>query len=640
MTCRWLMGMRKLRFKQTITVAFLISIILMSSTTVQDINAEENEPFFTLVAKTTSSGGIRADYLNFLIQHLERIRINVDVIVSCWPTFVGELIAFRDFDIACFGLSSSISYIDPDFTGVYNENGSLNVWGYHTSMDWDEDLGTGINEWYMQQGKLMTPADSSERIQHYWEWQDYMMDKILPLQPLFATKEYDFYWNELTGYNISDGLLQSWGKIGWDASHTGQISTSEIVINDFYSWSDLNPLTHDDAQSAFITKLIMEPLVWIDNDMSIWPHLAESYEMINDTHMRIKIREGIKWQVDPDGLFPNEYLDAKDVFFTFYYWSKMSNKIEMFNWIEDMKLVDQYTLDIFIDGDPDTSENEPFAPIFNSLNEEILPEHYLNQTQLADGITPYVNHTSWSTFAVNGFGTGLFNLTNFQEGVETILGVRSDCWWLNSSITNDPNLDWVNRFGDFAGGLNQLRIKIIPDHEMAQVQFEAGLLDIIDFSSFPAPTDAFLQNPDYGYQSDIMRNMVLFAYNMREVRANIGSRSPAPGDESITKGLAIRKAISYAINQAEINNIIHRGLYKIVDHPVFYRLGVWCNPDITSYDYNLEKAEEYMRIAGYDIGTPSIGLTIQNTILSLFVTSTVLLIIFKKRKRVEGKLRQ
>ncbi len=627
-------GLRKLRVKQTAIAVFVTAIILLNSIAVQNISAEDTKPFFTLVARLPMyyPGGIYADYINFLKQQLERIRINVDVIVQCNPRDIVDLIAFKDFDISCFGLTGSISSTDPDFTGVYNENGSLNVWGYHTSMDWDDELGTGINEWYMKQGTLMVPANSPERIQHYWAWQKHLMENLLPLQPLFARKEYNFFWNELEGYNISDGLLQSWGKMSWDSSHSGQVSTDEIVISEPYSWSDLNPLTYVDASSVFITNFIMDPLVWHDSDMSVQPHLAESFEMLNDTHLRLTMREGIKWQLDPDGLFPNEYLDAKDVFFTFYYWSEMSNKQELFEWIDGMKIIDQYTLDIFIDGDPDTPEKEPYAPIFDSLNNKILPEHYLNQTQLVDGISPDISHTSWSTFAVNGFGTSLFELSDFQEGVETTLEVWNDCWWLNSSITDAPGLNWEQRFGDFTGGLNQLRIKIITDHEMSQVQFEAGLLDIIDFSSFPAPTDAFLLNPNFEYQSDLRKDMIFFAFNMREMRPVIGSSSPAPGDESITKGLAIRKAICYAINRVEINNVIHRGLYKIVDHPIFYKLGIWCNPDIISYDYNLEKAEEYMRIAGFDIGEPTIRISIRMDLIPIFTISILILTIFKKKK--------
>jgi len=431
------------KIKSTILVGVIFTLFVASSFAVQPTKTNAIDPFFTLVAKT-NGGGVRPDYLNFLKQHLARIGINVDVIVQDWPTFVGELVAFRDFDICYVALTGGGA--DPDFTGVYNENGSLNLFGYDTSMDWDDELGTGLNEWYMKQGNLIMPPDSEARVQHYWEWEQYLMDKILPLQPTFAPKSYVANWAELDGYNFTDGILQSWGKMWWTGSHTGQTSTDELVITDA-AWSDLNPLFQDDTSSSYISSATMDPLIWYDADLSVWPHLAESYTMINDTHLRITLRQGIKWGTDPDGFFTSEYFDAEDVYFTLYAWAHVSNDQQVYEWIKDMEILDQWTIDLYIDGDPSTPENDPYAPFLPSISLRIMPEHYLNQSQLADGVTPDITHPSWNKFATNCFGTGLFEISDFTEGVETVLSLRTDCWRLDETITNDAALDWVNRFG-------------------------------------------------------------------------------------------------------------------------------------------------------------------------------------------------
>ncbi len=95
------------------------------------------------------------------------------------------------------------------------------------------------------------------------------------------------------------------------------------------------------------------------------------------------------------------------------------------------------------------------------------------------GGIPDVTHSSWNTFATHCFGTGLFNITDFNEGVETVLTVNPDCWWLNTTITSDPSLDWLNRFGAFTGGITKQRVRIIPDSQTALLEFEAGKLDIV-----------------------------------------------------------------------------------------------------------------------------------------------------------------
>ncbi|MHA1307559.1 MAG: hypothetical protein ACTSQN_09755, partial [Candidatus Heimdallarchaeota archaeon] len=58
----------------------------------------------------------------------------------------------------------------------------------------------------------------------------------------------------------------------------------------------------------------------------------------------------------------------------------------------------------------------------------------------------------------------------FTEGVETVLSVKSDCWKLNSSITDDVALNFEERFGDFTGGLTRYRIRIIPDQQTALLE--------------------------------------------------------------------------------------------------------------------------------------------------------------------------
>jgi len=624
------------KVKSTILVGVIMAIFVASAVAVDPIKTDAVDSFFTLVAKT-NSGGVRPDYLNFLKQHCARIGINIDVIVQDWPTFVGELIAFRNFDVCYVALTGGGA--DPDFTGVYNENGSLNLFGYHTDMDYDETLGTGKNEWYMRQGNLIMPPDSEERVQHYWDWEQYLMDKILPCQPTFAPQSYTAIWSNLNGYNVSDGILQSWGKMSFTGTHDGQTDPTELVITDA-AWSDLNPLFQDDTSSSFISSATMDPLIWYDADLSVWPHLAESYTMINDTTLQVTAREGIYWALDPDALFPDEEFTIEDVYFTLYAWKYLSNDQQVYDWIEDMEMNKaENKLTIYIDGDPSTPENEPYAPFLPSISLRMMPEHYLNQTQDVSG-KPDVTHASWNTFATNCFGTGVFEIDTFTEGVETILAVRDNdagspddyCWRLNSTITSDPDLNWAARFGDFSGGLDTLRIRIIPDQQTALLEFEAGKTDMEGVTAYPEKRDEYLLNPDFNIQSDTQFYFGFFGYNMRPVRPVIGSYDPAPNDPSITKGLAIRKAISYALDRVEINNVIHRGEYTLTDHPIYLKMGIWCNPNIIRYNHDLDKAREYMTKAGYTITPTSPGFGFWITLSSLMAVAVASVYIVRKKK--------
>ncbi|MBN1328115.1 MAG: hypothetical protein JXA54_01465, partial [Candidatus Heimdallarchaeota archaeon] len=322
----------------------------------------------------------------------------------------------------------------------------------------------------------------------------------------------------------------------------------------------------------------------------------------NDTTIEIEIREGIKWQSDPDEIYTNEYLDIKDVYFTFHSWRHISKN--SWYWIKDMEIVDQYTMRIYVDGDPSTPENDVYAPSLPALATRILPEHFLNQTQLGDGVTPDPLHPSWNTFSKAAFGTGLFEINNFNQGVETKLRINNESWWLNEDITIDPYLNWKNRFGNFNNGLEQLRVRIIPNHFEAITIFQNGGIDIISLRNYPEIRKELLRDEKFTIQSKLLPYMGFFGFNMREIRDIIGSREPCPNDPEITIGLAVRKAISYAINKIEMNNIIHEGDFFITDWPIYPSMGIWCNPNIIRYNFDLELAKKYMAKAGFIIETP------------------------------------
>ncbi|TFG00001.1 MAG: hypothetical protein EU542_08485, partial [Promethearchaeota archaeon] len=286
---------------------------------------------------------------------------------------------------------------------------------------------------------------------------------------------------------------------------------------------------------------------------------------------------------------------------TFYSWKHLATDSRPYEWIDKMEIIDEYTIDFFIDGNPETPHsNEPYTHFFSRLNTYILPEHYLNQTQLADGVTPDITHESWDRFATNCFGTSLFRLNNYIEDVETELTVWDDCWWLNETITADPDLNWDNRFGN-KWEFDSWRIRIIPDQQTAVLEFEAGKVDIQDITIYPEKRDEFIYNPSFEVKNKINGNLGFFGYNIREDREYIGDRTPCETNASITKGLAIRKAISYALDRNEINKIIHQGEFNITDHPIYPIKGIWYNPDIIRYTHDLDKARDYMKLAGFEI---------------------------------------
>ena len=151
--------------------------IVVASMSIQVKNTESPDPFFTLVAKCYTP--TQMDILFMLKQQLEPISINLDIILMEWGHLFQpdpDLASIVDYDLAIieFNNETNISYhnllgTDPYFTDLYSENGSIVTLGYESSYDWDEELGIGRNEWYIQNGKQMISNNSLNQKEFCWE---------------------------------------------------------------------------------------------------------------------------------------------------------------------------------------------------------------------------------------------------------------------------------------------------------------------------------------------------------------------------------------------------------------------------------------------------------------------------------------
>jgi len=576
----------------------LLTTILCSSLHFSNTTTA-NDHFFTIVLKARDHQ-LHQSFALHLGWQLQQIGIAVDTFFLDFAAYVQEILSFRDYDIIHF--SAPLSDRDPDMTNLFGENSSMNIINYDTSLDYNSSLGTGTNQWFLEAGKIITPPNSQERIQHYWDWEQYLMDKITPAVLGFGAYDYLAHWAGLQGYDYTKELLQSWGSLDWQTQHANKTSTTELIVQGFPR-TTMNPLLQEGSWEEFYSSLMLDPLVWIDGDKSVWPHLATNWQHLNQTHVRVSLREGVRWQTDPQGLFTNEYFDARDVYFTFFCWKYLSEAKEDFEWLKNMVIIDEYTIDFFIDGNEFTAENDPYPEYLYYLSKGILPEFYLNQTQIIDGVTPDILHPSWAYYANESFGTGLFELESYEAGNETSFVLNNNCWLFNDSVVKD-DLDLQNRFGD-TWALTKLRVREFSDFIEAAQEFAWGQIDIFDVSSLEDNRTTFQQDPNIVVLEKISNEMSLFAFNLDDQRGYIGSTAPCPNNPSLTIGLAIRKAINYATNRGEINEFYYNNTYPIIDHPLTPNMGVWLNPDIIRYDFDLTKAKEFMAYAGFDVDKPT-----------------------------------
>jgi len=615
--------------KKLFIALFVVSTMLVSSVYSASTSKAAVEPIATLTYKT-NGGGFRPDYGLYIAQYLSELGIKVNVKVEEWIVFVGTLTVTYDFDLSFVGLTGGGA--DPDLTGVYNENGSLNMFGINTKMPYGAE-----NEQMMKEGVLI--MDLEERQQHYYEWQQLIMDKILPMLPFFSPRSYVANWATLDGYDNRWGIVDSLPYMEFTSLHEGQTSTAEFYDSDA-KWKELNPLLQDDASSSYISSLVMEPLMQMTPDFEpIKTGLVKDWQQdeTNELLYKFTLRDDVYWNpsfnitgrdsssdplVDDDGNIvdssilmsgdkgefsdgTNQQVTAKDAVFTLLAWANpiTSEDADVYNWIHDIWVdpSDPLSFWIEIDGDPDTEEAENYAPFWSAMTPRVLPEFFLNTTNTtvtySSGGVPMLgigegilDTPQWKTYSTSAFGCGKYMLDYYVENSITVLQASPFWFGVGAIDGTEQDLD-----------IKTFNIRVIPDITSALAEFKAGKLDIMGMTSFPDERKAMETDPKFDVQSALQSYVNFMGFNLR--RPFIGGDDnyvflTESGYEEYTKALAVRKAIAYAIDREEINKVLHDGEY-LISHSVIYPVqAFWYYNDVIKYNHDLDTAIAWLKRAG------------------------------------------
>ncbi len=618
------------------TLLILSSLLAMSAFNAQTSQAAV-EPLANLVFKT-NGGGVRPDYGLYIAQYLREIGIEVEVKVEEWTVFIGTLLLTRDFDMGIVGLSGGGS--TPDMFDCYGEAGSLNMFGIDTVMPYGND-----SENYQIDG--VTIVDLEQRQQHYYDWQQLMMDKIVPMLPLFAPRSYVATWANTEGYDGRWGIIDSLPYIEYDGLHEGQVSLTEFSIADA-NWRDLNPLQTDDTSSSFIYGLMAESIVgWSPDLAPLKTALVVDWEQIDEFHFKFTMRDNVFWNpsynvtgrtassdpLDPattplmEGLKAGEVSDgtnqqvmAKDAVFTYLAWANsiVSESPSYHKWISNcyVDATDPLSFHIEIDGNPATPELDQYVDFWARLPWEIIPEFFLNSsdptvtytsgnaecTGIYDGI---LDTAPWVYYSTSAFGCGKYMLDYYIRSSVTVL--QKSPYWMGIGIIDGTAQDL---------DIETFNVRVIPDISAELAEFKAGKLDLTGLTAFPSDRKQMQADTRFEVQSFLSASFTFLFYNLR--RPFVGGVDNFEwlsdvGKEEYTKGVAVRKAMNYAIDRDEINQVIHDGEY-LLSHSIIYPFtAYYYYNDIIKYNRDLSAAVEWLAAARYfpevtDLPLPLFGI--------------------------------
>ncbi|MCM8749336.1 peptide-binding protein [Thermomicrobiaceae bacterium CFH 74404] len=288
-----------------------------------------------------------------------------------------------------------------------------------------------------------------------------------------------------------------------------------------------------------------------DNQIEVVPDLAESWEANDDlTEYTFTLKQGVKWH---DG----QPFTAEDVKFTFDAILNPNVNAALrgpVSSIDRVEVVDEYTVRFVL--------KRPFAPfpVMLGYNQAIVPKHLLEGKDLNQP----------TEFIANPVGTGPFKFKEFVQG---------------SHLEVVANPDYF----DGAPYLDGIVFKVIPDGNARVAQVRAGEVDFAVIE--PPQVDALQGAENVEIREAPQVNYYFFAVNHSVPRL---------------QDVRVRRALSHAIDKQAIVERVLRGYGQVATGPINPLLGDYYNPDVTTYEYDMEKAAALLEEAGWTKGPDGI----------------------------------
>lgn len=303
-----------------------------------------------------------------------------------------------------------------------------------------------------------------------------------------------------------------------------------------------------------LSHMVYDPLVRWTQDLQFEPRLATSWEQIDDTTTRFKLREGVKFH-------SGNMLTSADVKWTFDRLKESPDFKGIFANFTDVEIIDDYTFDLKTSG---------AYPLVLHTATYIFPmdsAFFTGTDENGADKAEIVKHGN-SFASRNISGTGPFVVTEREQGVKMVFERYADYW-----DTETP------------GNVTEIILTPIKEDPTRVAALLAG---DVDFIAPVPPTDLDRIEGDSETNLITMPGTRIITFQLNQDRVEA------------FKDARVRLAIDYAVNNAAIVDRIMKG---------FATTGGQASPaGYLGYDealaprYDLEKAKELMAEAGYADG--------------------------------------
>lgn len=314
----------------------------------------------------------------------------------------------------------------------------------------------------------------------------------------------------------------------------------------------------------------------------IIPSLAKSWELSEDKMTyTFHLREGLKWS---DG----HPITSDDVVFTF---NEIINNPKVPNNSKDGMLVDDKfpTIKKIDDLTLTVTTAKPFVPFLRTVGQGIMPKHVFEGTTQPDASGDVKFNTMWglNTDVSKVVVSGPWKIKEYKTAQYIILEPNPHYYEKDAEGNSLPYLD------EFV----TIRVQ---DLNSSVVKFKSG------------ETDAYaMRAEDYDIIKEVQKEQNLaiknlgpatgttfVMFNMSTAKNKEGQPVVDPVKSKWFKNVKFRQAMAHAINKTGIIKSIYKGR-AIPQYSHISQQNPFYDPTTKDYEYNLNKAAEMLKEAGF-----------------------------------------
>ncbi|MSS77125.1 ABC transporter substrate-binding protein [Anaerococcus sp. AGMB00486] len=356
----------------------------------------------------------------------------------------------------------------------------------------------------------------------------------------------------------ADNASSTEGGSSSNVSTTEKVGTADpnkdilkIVVG--YDASSLDPSAQNEVAASNIMMQIFDGLVVMENDGTISPGLAESWDVEGNQKYTFHLRKGVKFQ-------NGEPLTADDVVFTLDRAAKAPAVKEYYDGIDldTLKAVDENTVEFSL-----KEPNSVFLAYLTHPGSYIMNKKAVEEAGKEVGSKPC--------------GTGPYELVSWTKNDKVELKAFDDYWGKKPAI---PNVEYRT-----VTEITNRAIEVETGN--ADIAYDIGVLDL----------DKLKDNPDINVIRKKQNSITYLGFNGKK----------APFDN-----VNVRKAIAHTLDIPSIVNSVYKGLGEPSIAMVPSDIKYSKQKELKFYDVDIDEAKKLLEEAGVGDGFETTIITNEN----------------------------